>query len=142
MKGALANLTTIIAGLVLLAAVATAHGMTSQAEPQSQHPAPQVQPSSGQSSGAPEMEMMGQGMMNGPAMMGRHMMGGSGGMMPGGMMQGGMMQGGMMPGCMMDMRMMMNDPKTRGQMMQIQGRMMREMGELMEQRGKELEQAK
>ena len=62
---------------------------------------------------------------------------GSGSMMP-----GGMMQGGMMPGCMMDMRMMMNDAKTRGQMMQIQGRMMQEMGELIEKRGKELEQAK
>jgi hypothetical protein len=38
--------------------------------------------------------------------------------------------------------MMMNDPKTRGQMMEIHGRMMKEMGELMETRGKELEQGK
>ncbi len=38
--------------------------------------------------------------------------------------------------------MMDTDPKTRGEMMQIQGRMMKEMGELMERRGKEIEQGK
>lgn len=62
--------------------------------------------------------MGGQGMMNGPGMMGP------------GMMEMPMMQ------------MMMNDPKTRGQMMEIHGRMMKEMGELMEKRGQELEQSK
>jgi hypothetical protein len=52
------------------------------------------------------------------------------------------MMGG--PG-MMDMQMMqmmMSDPKTRGQMMEIHGRMMKEMGELMEKRGQELQQSK
>jgi hypothetical protein len=46
---------------------------------------------------------------------------------------------------MMDMQimqMMMNDPKTRGKMLEIHGRMMKEMGELMEKRGQELEQSK
>jgi hypothetical protein len=50
-------------------------------------------------------------MMGGPPMMGPQMMGGPGGMMPGGMM---------------DMQMMINDPKTRAQMMQIYGRMIRD----------------
>ncbi len=73
---------------------------------------------------APASQGMGMGMMGGPEMMGPGVMGG-----PGGMMNMPMMQ-------------MMNDPKTRGQMMEIQGRMMKEMGELMEKRGKELEQSK
>ena len=58
----------------------------------------------------------------------------------------GMMGGqGMMGPGMMDMQMMqtmMNDPKTRGQMLEIHGRMMKEMGALMEKRGQELEQSK
>jgi len=67
------------------------------------------------------------------------MMGGKG-RMSGGMMGPGMMGMGMMGAgpCMM----MNSDPKTRGQMMQIQGRMMKEMGELMEKRGKEIELGK
>jgi hypothetical protein len=64
-------------------------------------------------------------------MMGPHTMGG-----PGGMMQGG----GMME--MQMMGMMMSDPKTRAQLMEIHGRTMKEIGELMESRAKELEQAK
>jgi hypothetical protein len=43
---------------------------------------------------------------------------------------------------MMDMQMMMNDPKTRGQMLEIHGRMAQEIGQLMERRGKEIEQDK
>jgi hypothetical protein len=62
---------------------------------------------------------MGQGMMGGPGMMAG----------PGGMMEMPMME-------------MMNDPKTRGQMMEIQGRMMKDMGDLMEKRGQELQQGK
>ena len=111
MKGAFASLVTIIASLVLLTTVASAQPdpigpdgsfLISQAEQQSQNAAHQAKPSSGQSSGAAGMGMMGQSMMGGPAMMGPRMMGGP---------------GGMMPGCMMDMQMMMNDPKIRGQMM-------------------------
>jgi hypothetical protein len=34
------------------------------------------------------------------------------------------------------------DPKTHGQMMQIQGKLMTEVGELMIKRGKEVEQGK
>ena len=133
MKGALANIATIIASFVLLITVASAQGVTSQAESRSQHATAQALSSSGPSSGAAAgMGMMGQGTMSGPGMMGHHMMGGPGGMMP----------GGMVPGCMMDTQMLMNDPKTRGQMMEIHGRMMQEMGELMQKRGKELEQAK
>ena len=99
MKGALANLATIIASFVLLTTVASAQGVTSQAESRSQHATAQPLSSSGPSSGAAGMEMMGQGMMSGPGMMGRHMMGG---------------QGGMMPGCMMDMQMMINVPRHAG----------------------------
>lgn len=80
--------------------------------------------------------MMNQGMMSGYGMtggMGSEMMGGTGMMGPG--MMGG--PGGMMDGPMMQM--MMSDPKTRGQMLEIHGRMMKEMGELMEKRGQELE---
>jgi hypothetical protein len=54
---------------------------------------------------------------------------------------GGMRAGGMMPGYMMDTQMMMNDPKTRGQMLEIHGRMRQEIGQLMEQRGNEIEGA-
>jgi hypothetical protein len=58
-------------------------------------------------------------MMGGPGMMGGH-----------GMMMRGMMQ------------MMMSDPKTRAQILEIQGRMMKDMGALMEKRGQELQQGK
>jgi hypothetical protein len=68
---------------------------------------------------------MGMGMMGDQGMMGPGMMGGPGGMMD-----------------MQMMQTMMNDPKTRGQMMEIHGRMMKEMGALMEKRGQELEQSK
>jgi hypothetical protein len=72
----------------------------------------------------------GSGMMGGQGMMG----GGKGG-------ESGMMGGqGMM--CMQMMQTMMNDPKTRGQMMEIHGRMMKEMGDLMIKRGQELEKGK
>jgi hypothetical protein len=43
---------------------------------------------------------------------------------------------------MMGMQMMMSDPKTRGQMMDIHGRMMKEMGGLMIKHGQELEKGK
>lgn len=66
---------------------------------------------------------------------GMGMMGGQGMMNGSGMMGPGMTE-------MPMMQMMMNDPKTRGQMMEIHGRMMKEMGELMEKRGQELEQSK
>ncbi|MGO9057857.1 MAG: hypothetical protein ACLQU2_10805 [Candidatus Binataceae bacterium] len=65
--------------------------------------------------------------------MGMGVMGGQG------MMSGPGMMGG--PCGMMDVQ-MINDPKTRGQMMEIHGRMMKEMGALMEKRGQELEQSK
>jgi len=65
------------------------------------------------------------------------MMGGMGMMGHGGMMGGK----GMMHGCP-EMMMMNEDPKTRGQMMQVRGRMMQQMGEIMIKRGKELEQTK
>jgi hypothetical protein len=68
----------------------------------------------------------------------RHGMMGGGGTMGGPGMMGG--PGGMME--MPMMQMMMSDPKTRGQMMEIHGRMMKEMGELMEKRGQEIEQSK
>jgi hypothetical protein len=80
--------------------------------------------------------MGGYGMMTGPGAMGPGMMGGPGAIGP------GMMAG---PGAMMDgpmMQLMMSDPKTRGQMLEIHGRAMKEMGELMEKRGQELEQGK
>ena len=77
------------------------------------------------------------GMTGGGEMGGKGMMGG-GEMGAKGMMGGPMMGAGMMGGCP-GMAMMNADPKTRGQMMEIQGRMMKEMGELMEKRGKELE---
>ena len=83
------------------------------------------------SSPAPSQEM-GRGMMGSQGMMG-----GESGMMGGPGMMGG--AGGMMG---MPMMQMMSDPKTRGQMMEIQGRMMKEMGELMIKRGQELEQGK
>jgi hypothetical protein len=63
------------------------------------------------------------------------MMGGAWDMGPS-MMSGA---GGMMGMPMMDM---MSDPKTRGQMMEIQGRALKEMGDLMMKRGQELEQSK
>jgi hypothetical protein len=131
MKRAIISPITVIASLALLKVAASAQPVTSQLE----HPAVQVPPSSGQAGGIPGMGMMGQGKMGGAPMMGPLMMRGP----------GGMMQSSMMPCSMMDMpmmQMMMNDPKTRAQMMQIHGRMMKEMGELMEKRGKELEQAK
>ncbi|HEY4901805.1 MAG TPA: hypothetical protein VIH91_13410, partial [Terriglobales bacterium] len=77
-----------------------------------------------------------------PGMMmpGGRMMGREGNMGGKGMMGSGMGMGqGMMGGCPM---MMDADPKTRGEMMQIQGRMMKEMSDLMERRGKEIEQGK
>jgi hypothetical protein len=65
------------------------------------------------------------------------------GMMGGkGMMGGGTMMAPNMMGACPCMAMMNADPKTRGQMMQIQGRMMKEMGEVMENRGKEIGQGK
>ena len=131
MKLAFANLITIIASFVLLFAVALAQPATSQGEGESHHASDQAQPSSGKSSGTAGTGMMGQGMMNGPGMMGGpHMMIEPNGMAPNGMLD------------MQLMQMMMHDPRTRGQMMQIHGRMMKEMGELMEKRGKELEQGK
>jgi hypothetical protein len=66
------------------------------------------------------------------------MMGGPGMMWGRGPMGPGMMGPGMMGGPMM----MDADPKTRGEMMEIQGRAMKEMGALIEKRGKELQQQK
>jgi hypothetical protein len=110
----IASLASITSILVLSSVVAFGQPATSPAPPQGMG-----------------MGMMGsQGMMGGPGMMGPGMMGP--GMMggPGGMMNMPMMQ------------MMMNDPKTRGQMMEIHGRMMKEVGELMEKRGQQLQQSK
>ncbi len=118
MKRSLSIVTSMAAILALFATVALAQPAPFGSERESHHPAA---PSQGMGMG-----MMGsQGMMSAPGMMnGPGMMGGQG---------------------MMDMQMiqmMMNDPKTRGQMMEIHGRMMKEMGELMEKRGQQLEQGK
>jgi len=78
----------------------------------------------------------------GTMMPGRGMMAGEGMMGGKGMMGGGTMMAPNMMGACPCMAMMNADPKTRGQMMQIQGRMMKEMGELMENRGKEIGQGK
>jgi hypothetical protein len=113
-----AGFATITGILVLSSVLAFAQPAPSESEHESHHAAA---PSQGMGMGM----MGGQGMMNGPGMMGPGMMGGPGGMMD-----------------MQIMQMMMNDPKTRGQMLEIHGRMMKEMGELMEKRGQELEQSK
>lgn len=120
----IARIASITGILVLCSVVAFAQPAPSGSEPESHHPAA---PSQGMGMGM----MGGQGMMGGPGMIGGPGMTGPG------------MMGG--PGGMMDMQMtqmMMNDPKTRGQMMEIHGRMMKEMGALMEKRGQELEQSK
>jgi hypothetical protein len=108
----IAGVASITGILVLSSVIAFGQPATSEGEHESHHPAAQSQG-------------MGMGMMGGQGMMG-----GSG------------MMGG--PGMMMEMPMMqmMNDPKTRGQMMEIQGRMMKEMGDLMIKRGQEVEQGK
>jgi hypothetical protein len=124
MKGArfITSLASITSILVLSSVMAFGQPAASEAEHESHHPAAASQGMGAGMMGGPGM--MGSGMMGGPEMMGPGMMGG-----PGGMTNMPMMQ-------------MMNDPKTRGQMMEIQGRMMKEMGELMEKRGQELEQGK
>ena len=122
----IASVTIITGILVLSSVVAFGQPATSGNEQESHHPA--AVPSKGMGMG---MMGGGQGMMGGPGMMGDP------GMMRPGMMAG---SGGMMD--MPMMQMMMNDPKTRGKMMEIHGRMMKEMGELMEKRGQELEQSK
>jgi hypothetical protein len=133
-KGGFGGLIGIIASLILVTKVGLAQPVTPHGQVLPEHMAAQAQPSSGQSSGTAGMGMMGMmgQEMSGPGMKGRGMMGGP----------GGMMAGSMMPGCMMDMQMMMNDPKTRGQMLEIHGRMGQEIGQLMERRGKEIEQGK
>jgi len=140
MKRASASLITVISSLVVLTAMSFAQPATSEAEPESQHSAPQA-PSTAKSGGMPGMEIMGGLGTMSPGMMAQRMMGASPMVAP--RMIGE--TGGMMPGSTIDLQMlqmMMDDPKTRARMMEIQGRMMKEMGELMEQRGKELEQAK
>jgi hypothetical protein len=108
------SLASITGALMLSSVVAFGQPATSGSEPES---SPAEAP-------APRTGMMGrQGMMD-PEMMSR---------------RGGAMS--MQMNAQM-MRMMMTDPKTRGQMMKIQGRMMKEMGDLMEKRGQELEQGK
>jgi hypothetical protein len=139
MKCASASLITVIASLVVLTANNFALPATSEAESESQHSAAQV-PSAAKSAGMPGMGIMGLGTMS-SGMMAQRMMGASPMVAP--RMIGE--PGGMLPGSTIDLQMlqmMMDDPKTRARMMEIQGRMMKEMGELMEQRGKELEQAK
>jgi hypothetical protein len=113
----IASITSITGILVLSSMIAFGQPATSEGEHESHHPAAQSQG-------------MGMGMMGNQGMMGGSgMMGGPGMMGPGMMMEMPMMQ-------------MMNAPKTRGQMMEIQGRMMKEMGELMIKRGQDLEQGK
>jgi hypothetical protein len=117
MKRSLAGVASIVGVLVFSVVVALAQPPAGS-EHESHHPATPA---------GMGMGMMGdQGMMSGQA-------GGSG------MMSGQGMMGGP---CMMGMQMMMSDPKTRGQMMEIHGRMMKEMGDLMIKRGQELEQGK
>jgi hypothetical protein len=118
----IASVASVTGIVVLSSVIAFGQPATSEGEHESHHPAAQSQG-------------MGMGMMGGQGMMG-----GSGMMGGPGMMGPGMMG----PGMMMEMPMMqmMNDPKTRGQMMEIQGRMMKEMGELMIKRGQDLEQGK
>jgi hypothetical protein len=124
MKRALIGIESIAGILLICAVVALAQPTSSGSEHESHHAAPQPQ--------AVGMGMMGsQGTLGCEAMMRRPGMPGPQNMMGG-------------PG-MVDMPMMhimMSDPKTRGQMMEIHGRMMKEMGELIEKRGKELEQGK
>jgi hypothetical protein len=134
MKTEFGGLIGIIASFVLLPTVGLAQPVTSQGHVQPKHAAAQAQPSSGQAShpdGMGMMGMMGQGMGE-PGMKGQGMMGGP----------RGAMADSMMAICMMEMQMMMNDPKTRGQMLEIHGRMVQAIGQLMEERGKEIEQGK